>query len=516
MAETIRDVIIRVAIQQVEAKLKKPDIAPVIAAIEKVKEVQKKATDEIRLRENIYRADEIKMREVRDEHIRKSRFKEIALIERVAVAMRRNAAEQVQIQEQMVAANQLAARRVTLGFLNATEGAMRLSRGIVLLSEHDKDLERLARVLISFQAGFDVLAGGVKIVQGLTRALVAYRLAAIAAGASMAPLAAAAAVVATLGATIGISQFEKNKKAARREAQAKLQETEGNVFVREVRDETNIMEMRHDLYRIKTAERVLDLNKQNAILERQRTREKEIGTKPGDTPESLRAERIAIGEEQVNTRKRIGELLIEERTRLTELYRLEKMRHETIKEMLKDERERVKGQQAGFGRLTAMDQGELLRIAKKAKSGGKLTAEELEFQESKGGEFGARESVKEFAKRGAKFREEYHKALGGTVAYEANEPVKQLIESLRRAQRPEEGGGGIRPLAEMIEKMNEQIKEAGEEVVKAQDELNRQRRITDTAIIEAIKRQTEEAKWAWGEIQKVREQQAANRRAMVN
>lgn len=525
MAETIRDVIIRVTIKQIEAKMKAPDIAPVIAAIEKVKEfekkateksveVAKKATDEIRMRENVFRADDIKMRENKDEFVRKSRFKEIALAERMAVAMRRNATEQMQMQERVAAANQLATRRVALGFLNATEGAMRFSRGLVLLSEHDKDLERLARVLISFQAGFDVLAGGVKIVQGLTRALVAYRLAAIAAGASMAPLAAAAVAIAALGTAIGISQFEKNKKLARREAQGKLQEGEGRVFLEDFQGNTAAMEMRREVQKTKIAERLLDLNKQNAILEQQRNRDKTVGMKPGDTLESMRNERIGIGEEQVKIRQKIGALLVEERGKVMELYRAEKMRHETIKDQLKAERERVKGQQAGFGRLNKMDQGELMRIANKAKAGKQLTLEELEFQEAKGGEFGGKQSSAEFARRGAEFRKKYHEVLGGSATYEADEPVKQLTEALRRAQRPAAGGGGIRPLAESIEQMAVEIKKAGEDVVRAQEALNRERRIGNEAVIEALKRGAEEEKRAWGEVKKFRDEQEANRRAM--
>jgi hypothetical protein len=117
-AETIRDVVIRVGLQQVDAKLTPPDVRPVQEAQRKVSEGQERIADA---------AEE---------------------------------AERKQTDANLKAAD---------GFKAAAEGAFTFARGVALLGvANEEDLAAIAGTIAEIQGKFDVFKGGVDAVKGFT------------------------------------------------------------------------------------------------------------------------------------------------------------------------------------------------------------------------------------------------------------------------------------------------------------------------------------------------------------
>lgn len=440
MAETIRDVLIRVAIKQIDAKMKAPDITPVIAAIEKVKEFEKKATDEIRLRENKFRADDIKMK---DDAVRKSRFKEIAMAEMLAATVRRINAEDVanashimraeQAQrrrfvdewisnERRVAlASQQNARRTAMVVTGFAEGAMRFARGMALMAAGNKDLEKIALTLLSFQAGIDILGGLNHMLRASALALGTFRLAMLNGATAMGAL---AAVFSPIGLMIGAGvatyfaakyAIDKYVESVNRETKAIEEKSKAYARFRGWREAVDT----NDSIRMKpgTAEQqaarlmardaandrqltqlrqFIDLQKEKRELEAGRPGETAIGrlnaigggiaeqnqnlagidVNKMNTQAVREREALFLGR-IVELRKENKQILEGERQMLTQMLGVENQRLEAIKNAMRTEEARANSIKAQFGLMNQMDQMELERLGKKFQRGEKFTKEEV-------------------------------------------------------------------------------------------------------------------------------------------
>lgn len=142
MADVIRDVVIRLTLQQAEAKLKAPDFAPI-----------KKAEAEVdKLRDQYAKADQRRIAMAAEENRRHAR-------EREALAIDEEKRQQSLAQMQTQVAGRLR---------EAGEGAFILARGLALtFSGTEEGLQRMLKNVAQVQGMFDIFKGGTKLVQNL-------------------------------------------------------------------------------------------------------------------------------------------------------------------------------------------------------------------------------------------------------------------------------------------------------------------------------------------------------------
>jgi len=176
MADTIRDVVIRLKLEQLPAEIKAPDITQIVKHIETYEKVVIETTKEIVERnETVQRS----VREIADEH------------QRAATAADDSADK--------IADAQI---KVGDGLAASTEGAFNLAKGFALFAvAGEEDSKKLIESIAKIEGGYQTLKGAFELVKGGTEAMRALRVATQAA--TVAETARTAAMAASTTATQG-------------------------------------------------------------------------------------------------------------------------------------------------------------------------------------------------------------------------------------------------------------------------------------------------------------------------
>ncbi|MEX2169512.1 MAG: hypothetical protein WD851_09375 [Pirellulales bacterium] len=141
MATMIRDAVIRIGLQQIDAQLKAPDITPITAA-----------QDEIRKQVEGLTAAHSELQQKQQEQVKAAQQ-----------ALQAQSAEQEKHTATVTEAN----LRAFESFKKVGEGAFTAARGIALLSSNsDEDLQKMIRSIAAVQGAFDVFKGTTDVVQG--------------------------------------------------------------------------------------------------------------------------------------------------------------------------------------------------------------------------------------------------------------------------------------------------------------------------------------------------------------
>lgn len=210
MADVVRDVVVRITLEQIQATLKAPDVSPYTKSQEEIsKSLKKVGADAVKTAGVTKQANE----ETADDM--KKWIKEVSTANDKAVKAdielkKKQADEQKKLADQAAAAaeKQVSAQ---LRVLEATKqvgtGTFQLARGFAFLSAStDENFQKMLQTIAKFQGGFDIIAGGVDTIKGLvegTRALkVAYGVATVAAGLQAAAQTAVTATAATATAAV--------------------------------------------------------------------------------------------------------------------------------------------------------------------------------------------------------------------------------------------------------------------------------------------------------------------------
>jgi len=175
MPDAIRDLVIKIAIQQTGVKLRAPDFGPILLPVQ---EFQKKTTASF---DNITDKVDDLGEEIAD---LKPKLEEVGIASGEA--------------RQKLADDTL---KMGEGFRTAGEGAFTLARGIAFVGiAGEEDLAKVVQTIAKFQGAFDIFKGGIDVVKGLTEGTRALRTVTASAAVAETGLAAANTAVATTGA----------------------------------------------------------------------------------------------------------------------------------------------------------------------------------------------------------------------------------------------------------------------------------------------------------------------------
>lgn len=180
MSEVIRDVIIRIGLQQKEAKLKAPDVSDAVRAEQRA---QSEAKATAKAQEDARKAAEKSARE--------------------AAKAQEKARRDL---EQFSQAAQTENLKVADSFKRAGEGAFILARGVAFLSSSsDDDLRKMLATVAKVQGAFDLFKGSVDTVKAVSDGIRAMRAASAATAAANTALAASNAAVATTATAASVA-----------------------------------------------------------------------------------------------------------------------------------------------------------------------------------------------------------------------------------------------------------------------------------------------------------------------
>ncbi|MEX0938538.1 MAG: hypothetical protein WDZ59_11820 [Pirellulales bacterium] len=182
---TIRDVVLRLSIQQEDVKLKVPDTKDAQRALQgyggSIKDMAQSAT----------------------KHVDSA----TDTIKKQGDAVRKAAQEAQDASARVVEGNLRAAD----SFKQAGDGAFTLARGIAFVSaSSEEDLQKAVQTIAAFQGAFDIFRGGTDAVKGIVEGYRALRVASVASAAAETANAAAIAATGTAatGATVAVTGFK--------------------------------------------------------------------------------------------------------------------------------------------------------------------------------------------------------------------------------------------------------------------------------------------------------------------
>lgn len=180
MADIIRDLIIKIAIQQADVKLRAPDIGPILVPFKKFED---KASENV---EGVATKVEELGGDISD---LKPKLEEISRSSEDATR---------QLTDDTLKASE--------GFRTAGEGAFTLARGIAFVGiASEEDLQKVIQTVAKVQGAFDIFKGGIDVVKGLTEGTHALRLVTTSAAVAQGGLARANTAVATTAAVATVS-----------------------------------------------------------------------------------------------------------------------------------------------------------------------------------------------------------------------------------------------------------------------------------------------------------------------
>lgn len=224
MSEVIRDAVVRLRIEMQKAKLESPELAQITRAYG---EQSKAAQEAVRATNEIHRATKESVRSV--EEYGKSVQEYVG---GTSIHWANSATESRKAMTQILS-------HTTEGL----EGFTRFTRGVMLFgSTNEKEMHELLMRMIKLQAGFDVVAGGAKLVKGL--------------GLAFGTTGMAAAGV-TLALTAGITAWEmwkaKAESAKKAAEDARLEMEKLSAGVRKIGFQAGDRERERDALLIKNA-----------------------------------------------------------------------------------------------------------------------------------------------------------------------------------------------------------------------------------------------------------------------
>lgn len=197
MPQTIRDVVVRIALEQVETELKAPNTAAAKASFEDLSDANRKfheaavdaAQDYERVAVNAFDG-------ISDE------LEEVNRLWKEAVTNQDEAAQAVEYAGQQIAEMHDLQIRAAEGFRTMGEGAFTAARGVAfLVASNDDDFQKMLRTIAQFQGAFDVFKGGLDVIKGLNEGLRAWRATTAAAVTANAALSASQAAVGATATT---------------------------------------------------------------------------------------------------------------------------------------------------------------------------------------------------------------------------------------------------------------------------------------------------------------------------
>jgi hypothetical protein len=182
MADTIRDVVIRVSLQQVDTKLKPPNLAPLIQQVQLYEKTAVSATTQVSASFNTL-------------NLQVNNFN--------------NTQEQTR-QKAEETAKKIAAEynKAAAGFVTAANGALTLAKGIASLAGASQ--EQLKEAFAPVEAAMEIFRGGTEIIKGVSQAMTALQAASTAGAAAQGALAVGNTAVAATGSTAAASMAAFN------------------------------------------------------------------------------------------------------------------------------------------------------------------------------------------------------------------------------------------------------------------------------------------------------------------
>lgn len=185
MSSTIRDVVIRIGLQQVDNTLRAPDTSAVKGAIKGLRsEYLAVQQAQSQYHKAIHDAAEESKRDAVEQQERVKRL-----------------TEEYKRQQQTATESSI---RAAEGFRTAGDGLFTMARGLVLLGASQEDIDQLVKKLALVQGGFDVFKGSVDVVKGVYEGTKALTVATTAYSAAQAGATATTVTytTATTGATV--------------------------------------------------------------------------------------------------------------------------------------------------------------------------------------------------------------------------------------------------------------------------------------------------------------------------
>lgn len=144
MADVIRDVVIRIALQQVETKLKPPEIAPTAKAVETINKKIEETSIAFRMGQK-------------------------ASVD-FAGSLRKHYEEAAARAEGFRVKSQAEMLKVGESMSRAGQGAFTLARGIAFMgTSSDEDFQRMIQTVAKVQGGFDLFRGSIETIKGIRR-----------------------------------------------------------------------------------------------------------------------------------------------------------------------------------------------------------------------------------------------------------------------------------------------------------------------------------------------------------
>ena len=231
MAETIRDVQIRIGIKQESVVLKAPDIRQFQTTVKKLQEELAKGLQEAsRFTFPIPDFNEVQtgVSGVTTEVERttdavsdlEKRFDEMLddIVEGAEDAADAFVDGRREMEKQRQTISKLKSEvtdfniKAAEGFKTAGDGAFQLARSMAIMTSSDEDLQVIIQRIAALQAGFDVFRGSVDLIKGTVEGMRALRSASLAAAAAQETLAAAttASGTAATGASVGFTLLNKS------------------------------------------------------------------------------------------------------------------------------------------------------------------------------------------------------------------------------------------------------------------------------------------------------------------
>lgn len=177
MSQVIRDVVIRIGLQQVDNKLQAPDTTPLQKAIQEAHQATIKVQAESVVAQKDY-LDEKQQAHLKSlqtiQGAEREAFQELQEMRRDDLAdhensLRKQAEKLKKHQDELFRARTAATDfgiKSADSFRTAAEGALTLARSFALFTSSDKDLEVIAKRIMAIQGGIDLFRGSTDIIKG--------------------------------------------------------------------------------------------------------------------------------------------------------------------------------------------------------------------------------------------------------------------------------------------------------------------------------------------------------------
>lgn len=440
--ETIRDVVVRVALQQIDSKLKVPETATATKALKSY---------ERQVNESSKRASESLM-PVSD--------RLSGITSKTDVARRSQEELSRTIQDESIKSSESLA--------SAGEGALLFARGLTLLGvSADDDMAKVVESLARVQAGIDLLKGTTQIFKGVVEGVRSFSAATKAAAESQAILSATSKGAATsaglltaatgplglavLGVTAGVTalgvSWLSTKDSAEESLDAQIEKTRRLEEVSRKFAEAQRKRREEDRTRVEREGKAFDsafqlaalrgeltLQEKIAAIEKERDRALASANKNTDFEASLKRQ-FDLGVRQVD-------LLREQASELSKIAGLRqrdfdkaKAAADQAKRTLDLEKQRTQSLTEKIGSLSGEDALRLKQISQQQAGGGKLSLDQAQFLQSTG--IGSGLASKRFAEEGeSRGASEILKGLGELAPTER--ASKQFAEARQQQQKSQD------------------------------------------------------------------------------